>query len=182
MIKKVLNIFLIILMLFSLLFPTTLAADNNKTLQDLIDELNETKAELKRVNEEQALTDAQIRTIQANIATITRELMIIDQNIDRLVAEIEQLNLDIIAKDEEMKRVINQHQLSNGNNAYLEYVMGAATVTDFIFRLAIVEQMSEHNQNLIDSMNQMIVDSERKTEDLEKEKISSTQKRSSLHT
>ena len=168
-------------MLFSLLFPTTLAADDNKTLQDLIDELNETKAELKRVNEEQALTEAQIRSIQANIANITRELMIIDQNIEKLIAEIKQLNLDIVAKDEEMKRVINQHQLSNGNNAYLEYVMGAATVTDFIFRLAIVEQMTEHNQNLIDTMNELIVESERKTENLEKEKVSAKQKRSALY-
>ncbi len=181
MVKRIINISLIFIMALSILFPTTLQANDDRTLQDLIDELDAKKAELQEINEEQKLTEEQIEEVRANIARINRELKVIDQNIETLIEEIRQLNIEIEEKDEELKRVINQHQLSNGDNAYVEYVMGAATVTDFIFRLAIVEQMSEHNQTLIDEMNQMIADAERKNEELEEEKEQARAKRDELY-
>ena len=49
---------------------------------------------------------------------------------------------------------------------YLEYAFGAATMTDFIYRLAIVEQLTNHNNQLIDDMNEMIVSQEKKSKEL----------------
>ncbi len=181
MLKKALHIFLIIMMATTIFFPIVANADDNRTLQDLIDELNQLKAELKEVNEEQKLTEQEINQIRANIARINRELMEIDLEIENLIAEIEQLNQDIKDKDAEMKRIINQYQLLDGSNAYVEYVMGAATVTDFIFRLSIVEQMSEHNQNLIDTMNDLIEKAEAKNVELEDAKKVAKRTRSNLY-
>ncbi len=181
MIKRLISFSLIFIMALSIFFPTALQAGDDKTLQDLIDELNVKKVELRKINEEQTLTEEQINQINADIAQINRDLKVIDQTIESLIEEIRLLNISIEEKDEEIKRVINQHQLSNGNNAYVEYVMGAATVTDFIFRMAIVEQMSEHNKNLIEEMNQMILDAQAKNEELEDEKEKARAKRRSLY-
>lgn len=182
MTKRGLHSVLIIFMLAMLFFPLTASANNDdKTLQDLIDELNVLRDNLDRVKNEKSQTEDEIRQTQANISKINREIMEMDKNIEDLTEEIAQLELDIREKDDEMKRVINQHQLSNGNNAYVEYVVGASTVTDFIFRLAIVEQISEYNKNMIDTMNNMIDESNRKTEELESKKIASKNKRASLY-
>ena len=181
MLKKIMGIGLMLIMLTTVFFPMSLKAEDNRTLQDLIDELNVLKAELRKVNEKQQLTEEKIASIKANISRINREIMEIDNTIDALVLEIEQLNNDIADKDEEIKKVINQHQLSNGNNAYIEYIMGAATVTDFIFRLAIVEQVTEYNQNMIETMNDMIEEAREKNVELEKEKVNARNKRQSLY-
>ena len=39
-------------------------------------------------------------------------------------------------------------------------------MTDFIYRLAIVEQLMKHNERLIDDMNNMIVEQEKKSKEL----------------
>ncbi len=182
MIKRGLLTAVMIFMFAMVLFPLSASANNdNRTLQDLIDELNVLRDNLNRVQNEQTQTEQEIKQTQANISRINREIMEMDKDIENLIKEIEQLEIDIREKDEEMKRVINQHQLSNGNNAYIEYVVGASTVTDFIFRLAIVEQITEYNKNMIDTMNDMIEESNRKTAELEGKKVASKNQRASLY-
>ena len=180
MLRKGLHLFLIVVMLSTIFFPLSLKAEDNRTLQDLIDELEILKEDLRVVNDEQKLTEARINEIKANIARINREIMEIDATIERLTLEIEQLNKDIELKDEEIKRIIHHHQLTNGSNAYVEYIVGASTVTDFIFRLAIVEQMTEYNKTMIEKMNQMIEEAIQKGLELEQQKISANNKRQSL--
>lgn len=181
MIKKILNLSLIILMMSSVLFPLSLQANDNRTLQDLIDELSILQENLRKVNNEQTLTETRINEIKSNIARINREIIEIDKTVEKLTLEIENLNKEIEERDLEMKRIIHHHQLTNGNNAYMEYVVGASTITDFIFRLAIVEQMTEHNKNMITEMNQMIEDARLKGIELEKQKIDANNKRQSLY-
>ena len=48
------------------------------------------------------------------------------------------------------------YQITDGENSYLEYIFGAKTFTDFIYRISIVEQISKYNNELIDEMNQLI--------------------------
>lgn len=43
-------------------------------------------------------------------------------------------------------------QISEGDNVYLEYIFEATSFTDFIYRSAIVEQLTKYNDELIDDM------------------------------
>lgn len=179
MIKKCIGVLTILMVAFVVMSPVK-AVDENQTLQDLIDQLNAKKAELNKVNNDKELTEDRINEITSNVKQISNDIITIENNIEKLNEEIEELNTNITLKDEEMKRIINQYQLSNGDNAYLEYVMGASTVTDFIFRASIVEQLTSHNKDLINDMNDMINESEAKSAELATEKINITQKRVSL--
>ena len=47
-------------------------------------------------------------------------------------------------------------QISEGDNVYLEYIFEATSFTDFIYRSAIVEQLTKYNDELIDDMYKKI--------------------------
>ena len=66
-------------------------------------------------------------------------------------------------------------QVSNGDNIYLEYVFEAKSFTDFIYRSAIVEELTDYNDELIDKMYQMIEEDKKLQQEL-KEKITKSEK------
>ena len=53
---------------------------------------------------------------------------------------------------------------------YLDYAMGAKTFTDFIYRVAISEQLIEYNDSLVDEYNDLIVKNKEKQQSLKKKK------------
>ena len=55
-------------------------------------------------------------------------------------------------KEEEIKNLLSFNQISDGDNVYLEYVFGASSFTDFIYRSAVVEQLSLYNDVLFDKI------------------------------
>lgn len=153
-----------ILLIFALLIPSLIVPDGikAKTLRDLKNELAKTEAELKAQKDEEALTNKQIDQIKNNIASINVTIQQISADMIRLNNKIVQLQIDIVNKDKEIKEVINFIQLSNGESAYLEYAFGAQDFTDFIYRMAISEQMTNYNDQLIAEYNQMIEDNKNK--------------------
>ena len=66
---------------------------------------------------------------------------------------------------------MNFLQLSNGENAYLEYAFGAQDFTDFIYRMAVSEQLASYNDQLMTDYNQMIEDNKQKQKDLEAQQV-----------
>ena len=165
MLKKIENIFLIIVLL-----ATCLVIPSNrieaKTLGDLKRELQKQIEEYEQSKHEQNLTQNQYDSIKNNISSIKSE---IDQNQNTIIElgkEIEELNLNIAKKEEEIKEIIRFYQLSQGESMYLEYIFGATDYTDFIYRLAISEQMTKYNKELIAEQNQMIEDNKQKQKDL----------------
>ncbi|NLM63321.1 MAG: hypothetical protein GX190_03300, partial [Mollicutes bacterium] len=153
---------MIVLLIPMLMFPLEVKAEA-KTLKDLYDELSKLENELKEINNDKSLTEEQIQQIQQNIKSIDREVIAIEKTIAEIEKEIKRLEQDIITRDKEMKELMKYYQFSIGENLYLEYAFGAASMTDFIYRLAIVEQLMKHNERLIDDMNNMIVEQEKKS-------------------
>lgn len=143
--------------------------DDNKTLQDHIDALEAKKAALERANNDKSLTEDKIKSIKNNLIKLANDVEQNKKNIEKLKTDIIKLNKDIEEKENEIKLVVSQYQLSNGGNAYLEYVFGASTVTDFIYRVAIVEQITTYNNKMIDEMNTLITESNNKAKELEQE-------------
>lgn len=181
MLKKIINITLMIVVMTPMfLFPVSVKGAN-PTLQDLIDELEAKKVELDKVNKDKNLTENRISEIKKNISNINDEIIDIEKKVEQLNKDIIRLDGEIIEKNEEAKKIINYYQLSNGENAYLEYIFGSNDITDFIYRVSIVEQLTNYNNELINSMNKLIEESKQKTKDLAKEKINITNKKENLY-
>ena len=72
-------------------------------------------------------------------------------------------------KEEQIKDIIAFLQITNSENAYMEYIFGAKTIEDLILRSAVSEQMVAYNDDLIEDYNNTIVEYKEKNEDLKKQ-------------
>lgn len=169
--KKTSYILLIIVMLFvTFVIPPTDKVEA-KTLRDLKTELATRKKEYEDSLNKKKLTESEIQNKKNTITQIRLEMDNIQTEIKNLNQEIEDLNVEIIEKEAEIKRIINYYQLSNSESAYLEYIFEAADFTDFIYRMAVAEQLSNYNDKLIDEYHKTIEENEKKTKELDSKTI-----------
>lgn len=167
MLKKMSNILLV----FALVIPyfiLPIMADveakelENKTLAEIRQELEEYEKNLADNKEKEQLTQAEIDKITASIEGNTKTIDRLSEEMIELQGEITQAEKDIEEKDKEIKEIINFLQVANGESAYLEYAFGAKDFTDFIYRMAISEQLSSYNEELVDEYNTLIENNKKK--------------------
>ncbi|NLL44106.1 MAG: peptidoglycan DD-metalloendopeptidase family protein [Mollicutes bacterium] len=152
--RKIFNILMIIVLVIPyVILPEEVEA---KTLGDLKRELAELEAEIRQNKKEKEMTEQQITNTRTNIQNISEEIEQIYVDIENLNKEIVELNIEIVNKNEEIKKIMNFVQTSNGESAYLEFAFGAKDFTDFIYRVAISEQLASYNKNLIETYKNMI--------------------------
>lgn len=167
----------IICLLISCIFACNVDA---KTLGELQGELDAKKKELNDNKAKQNLTESEMATINNNIKSIQNNISQIQVDTTKLTEEIDDLNKEIIKKQEEIKDIISYFQISSGESAYLEYVMGASDFTDFIYRSAVTEQMTSYNDELIDSYNATIKANEDKKVELANKEVELKKQQSSM--
>lgn len=179
--KKISCLILIFIMLLVNFFiPSNMEVAEAKTLRDLKEELKAKQEEYENSKNQKELTESEIANIKKNIDAINTEISNIQKEMLDLTNEIEVLNEEIIAKEKEIKSIINYYQLSNGESAYLEYIFNAVDFTDFIYRLAIAEQLSDYNDRLIDEYNSKIKENEEKKKELSEKTVSLNKKQETL--
>lgn len=174
-------LFLIIAMISVSFIPTSKTdIVEAKSLKTLKEELEVTKKKAQENANKKKFTEQEIKNKKAKVSSINNEISQIEKETENLTKEIERLNDDIIEKQEEVKKIINYYQVSSGESAYMEYIFDAADFTDFIYRLAIAEQLSTYNDKLVDEYNEMIKQNENKKKDLANKKISLNNKQKEL--
>lgn len=165
--KRILLINLIIILVIPFFRPLIV---EGKTLNDLDQELKtlerkemENQAKIKNTEAEIAQTKKDINNIYAEMDNISAEIIAKNK-------EIEELSLKIELKDKETKELMRFLQVSNGGSIYLDYIMGAENLSDFVYRLSIIEQLTKYNSDLVKQMGDLITANElRKVELKDKE-------------
>jgi len=153
MIKK-LSIFLFIFIIgITFIIPKS---TNAQTIQQFEDEVAKYTAELQAKKNAIAKNDQEVAEIEAKIKSIQSEIKTLQQEITNLQAEIDKANIEIEKKTAQSKKLIEYYQVSNGENSYLEYVFGATSITDMIYRISVVEQLTEYNDNLMKELQKLI--------------------------
>ncbi len=159
MMKKVINIFLIIALFFVTTCPViNVHAKTLETLQDYKNELTKLENEKK---ENDRLTKENQNAIDSKRNAIIRANKTIENNEKKveesktLVAESEE---NIKIKSEELKDIINILQYSNINSdeAYLGYVFDSSTIGEMMERQAIIDQVIEYTQQQLDDLHALI--------------------------
>lgn len=164
--RKIISLFLILVMIA----PLTVKAEET-TYGQFLDDL--AKAEKQLANNKNSINNAkgQITTDNATITKLKSDIEEFSKEQTKLQEEIIQSNKDIEKKKEQTKSIIAYYQVSKGENVYLDYVFGGETITDVVYRLAIVEQITEYNDKVMDELRELIKKNEAKKEELkEKEK------------
>ena len=138
---------LILIVILSIVFiPKNTYAVTLKEYEDNVakytKELQEKEAKIARGKEE-------IAKVKASIAETEGKIEEAEKEIERLQQEIEECNKKIEKKNQESKKIMEYYQVENGNNAYLEYVFGATSITDMVYRMSVAEQLTEYNDKVM---------------------------------
>ena len=151
-----------------------------ETLGDLKAKLAKAEAEYKNASDEAKKTQDQIDTNNQTVENLKKEVSQLQDDIQKLQGDIDELNKKAEKLDGEVKKVINFVQISSGENAYLEYAFGAQDFTDFIYRMAVSEQVSGYNESLIDEYDKTVEESKKKQTEMDSKKTTLKEKQATL--
>lgn len=148
--KKILIALIAVMILTPLATQAITLGEYEQKLRNYINQVNANKAAINK-------TEAQIRSTNGNINNIQQEMKNMAREVVVLRQQVSQFNDEITEKDVETKKVVEYYQLSkSGNNKALEYAFGADNITDLIYRLSVVEQLIEYNNNKIIELTDMV--------------------------
>lgn len=160
---------IVLLLAIALLIPINIKAktlgEYRAELEALEQSYNENQANIARTDEEIAAANARVQEIYLEIDTIESDMIDINK-------EIAKLNEQIIGKDKELKDLIRYYEFSNGESVYLEYLFSADSITDFIYRYSVTEQLSRYNDQLISEMHDLIERNNQNIKDLQEKEVS----------
>ncbi len=142
--------------IFILIFFLAITSVNAKTLKEVKDELARDEANRNALIQRQKNVQNSIKNAQGDISGLENDIENYENEIEVLLVKIDELTEEINNKQKEIDNLINFNEIADGDNVYLEYMFKAKSFTDFIYRAAVVEQLTEYNNGLIDEMYGLI--------------------------
>jgi len=149
----------------SIIFPTSVLAEE-VTFGKIQDEYARAKRELEENQQSINNKENQIDENNATIKSLKNQMEQMSNEAVELQQQIADANTEIEDKKEQTKSLIAYLQMSQGENIYLEYVFGGDTITDLVYRLSIVEQITEYNENMIKDLEELITKNENRKVEL----------------
>lgn len=151
------------------------------TLRDLYTELNALEKTYKEIQNQKTLTQKELNNLNASIISAENEIKQAQIDIDKAQVDIEKSELEIADKKEETNQMLVYLQMMNsGGNSSLEYILDAESYTEFIYRYAVISQMSDYNQKIIKELNTLIERLNSKKVELADKQKTLTSKKSEL--
>ena len=158
---------LFIFLSFSMLFiPTTYV--KAETLKDYEDLLQKYKNEQAKNNSEMNKTENALKNAKAQIESIKKELSEMVIEIQRMRQEIVDYNEQIKEKSLETKELFKYLQIAQNENLYMKYAFDAETTTELIYRISVIQQLTDYNEKVIKNLEQMIKENEDREIELNK--------------
>ncbi len=145
---------------------TNAVSSNAKTLGELKAELAAYKKKVNDNEASQSKTKSEINAAKNTISKAENEIEVNQKRIEDAKKQIEQLNVEIAETQEEIKNLVRSYEIMSGDNNYLEYIFGASSISDFIIRYSISEQLASYNDDLITGYEDKIDENERLKKEL----------------
>lgn len=158
MMKKIFKVILIIsISIFIFIKVDSIYAVNqNSSLKDLKNSMAKLDKKRQQAAARKNQTKNEIKNMEGDIDKINKDIEDNNKAIEDAYDKIADLDEEIINKQKEIDNLLSFLQVSEGENVYLEYVFQAKNFTDFIYRGAVVEQLTKYNDELIDDMYKKI--------------------------
>ena len=142
-----------------------------KTLGDLRNELSALERKYADANNKKNMTSGEIDSLTNEINSITSKINDTKNEIKNTEDEIKENEDTIEKKRVETDELLKFLQVSSGENVYLEYLFEADSYTDFIYRYAVVSQLTDYNNNLVKELNELVGSLNVKKEELASKKV-----------
>ncbi len=165
-----LNISLSIIVLFAsfmVLVPKVEASSKEpNTIAEYRQELNNLKAKKKRIENEKKLTQQEINEKNLAINKAHQNIEESEAKIEEAKIEIEASQTEILKYEEKTKELMKYNQVVKGENAYLNFVNDASSLTELIMRLDAINLIAEYNKDQLNTLEDLINELEKKQVDL----------------
>lgn len=157
MIKKICSVVFrlslcVMMMVPLVLEPFTVRAKEATTIKELEEQLAELQRQKTETQNNKKLTQSQINDKKNQIGAAYQEIEKNQTKIEDAKVEIAKSEEEISSKTEEMESLLRFLQVMNGENAYMEYIAGASTPTDFVMRVSAIEQITNYNKDVIEDL------------------------------
>ena len=162
--KKILTFLLV------LLTPFMIVNAKEKTIAEWEKELNKVQKELDETNAKKNQNEKDINNTKARINSIYSQVESINKEIEDKSNESIELGKKIQEKNNESKDLMRYYQISSSGSVVLEYLMGAKSISDLIYRLSITEQITSYNKKKVSEMNDLIAKNNQVKEELASKK------------
>lgn len=169
--KYMIGICILLLLISTFFVPIDTKASGAQTMKEFEEEVKKYTKELEEKKNKIAKNDAEITEIKKKIENIESQIRNCQNEISQLEKEIKNTTESIAQKREESKKIMEYYQVSNGNNAYLEYAFGATSITDMIYRMSVVEQLTEYNNQIMNDLTVLIEKNKQQKESLAKKQV-----------
>lgn len=176
--KKLIKLFFILLSFSCLLIPTTYV--KAETLRDYENLLKKYQNEQAKNNSEINKTENALNSAKNQIEQIKREIEKMAKEIDIMRQEIVNYNEQIKEKGLQTKELFKYLQIAQNENLYMEYAFDAETTTDLIYRISVIEQLTEYNENVIKNLEKLIKENQDREIELNKKEEEMNSRRTNL--
>lgn len=133
-------------------YMTGKTADLDNQISSLTDKINNKQLEADGyaavINEQMTI----IQTLESAIAQNLADIATIQTNVQELSVKIEETQVSINERDTLVKERMRAEQKNVGTNMYIEFLMGATDVMDFIRIIEGIQIITESDQDLIKSL------------------------------
>lgn len=151
-------------------------------------EAQELQAQLEQLREDEDQKQKYAETLQKQIDVLVNQIETSRRDIDELNANIHELDLKLEASADEAADTIEQFKqrvaaiYRAGSVSTLEILLNANSFNDFSMRTEMLENMSRHDQELLDKIKAYMDDTRDEREEREKQKALVADLKKSLET
>ncbi|MBQ6687040.1 MAG: peptidoglycan DD-metalloendopeptidase family protein [Bacilli bacterium] len=165
--KKFKNIILVLLLIATAVTgPISVNAKAAETLGDLRNELKALEKEKKDYENKKNSTKAEINNKSEAVKQANDDIIKAENDIEAAKIKIAESQEEITKISAETEELLRFMQVMNGENAYLEYITGASSMTEMIQRLKAVDQITTYNREQLDNLKDLIKKNEQLQVDL----------------
>lgn len=125
-----------------------------KNKQEALDNINKSKASKKEAISKKEVIDHEIDVINEELSVINAIISEADANIAKKEEEIAEYE-EMIAKDEDEFRARIRAIDEMGDATYLEILLNAESLSDFLAKIETVSEIAAHDQAIINNMIQL---------------------------
>jgi len=169
MMKTVVKVLLVLTLVMGLTpWKVNAAAE---TLKDLKNELAQLKKEKATADANKNKTQAEINAENAKIAGAHAAVEQAESEIALAKKKIEDTTEEIEIAKVESEKILVFYEIMQGENDFLNYINGSASMTDMMMRIEAIAQILEYNQSRLTQMEQLITDNQELQIELAKKQV-----------
>ncbi len=184
--RKIVSTFLAFLLIMAIIMPAIYAKTAQQRKDELEDQLQDAKEDKKEITtqknsvlKEIEKLDIQISDYEDEISELNKEINSLEKKISTNETEIKRLEKEYQEKEEAfIERLVAIYQ--SGETTYLDLLLSADNVVDFISNYYMVEQLAEADQAMMDAIENQQLKIEKAKADLEEEQLEVKQSRSKV--